>query len=183
MIAAMANVHPTAIVSDEAQLGEDVEVGPWCVIEGAVTIGDGTRLQHRVTLKGPLTIGRDNQLYPNVLIGYEPQDRKYPPDRPGAGAAVGDQNILREGFTLHRATGDRPTTLGNHNYMMANSHMAHDCVVGSHCMFANGALLGGHVEVADGAILGGNACVHQFCRVGRLTMIAGNRGSTPSIRR
>lgn len=177
----MAHVHPTAIVSDAASLAETAEIGPWCVIDGEVAIGEHTRLSHRVSLKGPLTLGPGNQIYPNAAIGYEPQDRKYDPDTPGAGIVVGRDNILREGVTIHRATGDRPTTLGDHNYLMANSHVAHDCTVGSHCMFANGALLAGHVAIADHVILGGNAVVHQFCRVGRLSMIAGIRGVTRDL--
>jgi len=177
----MAQVHPTAIVSGAAQLADGVEIGPWCVIEGDVTIGENTRLQHRVSLKGPLTLGPSNLVYPNALIGYEPQDRKFDPDTPGAGIVIGEDNILREGVTIHRATGDRPTTVGDHNYLMANSHIAHDCIVGSHCMFANGALLGGHVDLGDRVVLGGNAVVHQFCRVGRLAMISGIRGITRDL--
>ncbi len=172
----MAQVHPSAIVDDRAQLADDAIVGPQCILEGNVTIGPGTLLMHRVSMRGPLTIGANNTIYPNAVIGYEPQDRKFSPDTPGAGTIIGDDNIFREGFTIHRATGEKPTTLGSGGYYMANSHVGHDCVVGDEVMFANGALLGGHVAIGDNVIIGGNGVVHQSCRVGRMAMIAGIRG-------
>jgi len=175
-MAAMADVHPTAIVDDRAQLGENVSIGPWCRIEGPVTIGDRTRLLQSVSLFGPLRLGEDNILYPGAAVGFAPQNRKSDPDIEGAGVSIGDRNVLREGVTIHRATGDQPTTLGDDGYLMVNSHLAHDCRVGDHVMLANGALLAGHVEIGDNVILGGNAAVHQFCRVGRLAMISGMSG-------
>lgn len=180
-MAAMPDVHPTAIVDDRAQLGENVSIGPWCLVEGDVSIGDRTRLVHRVSLCGPLRIGADNVFYPGAAIGYAPQDRKFDPDVGGAGVTIGDRNILREGVTVHRATGDAPTSLGNDNFLMVNSHLAHDCRVGDGTMLANGALLAGHVDLADNVILGGNATVHQFCRVGRMAMISGLAGVSQDL--
>lgn len=177
----MADVHPTAIVDERAELGEGVEVGPWCMVNGPVTIGPGTRLLHQVTLQGPLSIGEDNVLYPGVAIGYAPQDRKFDPDHDGAGVTIGDRNILRESVTIHRATGELPTSLGSDGYLMANSHVAHDCRVGDDVMFANGALLAGHVEIGDRVILGGNAVIHQFVRIGRLAMVSGLAGTGKDI--
>jgi UDP-N-acetylglucosamine acyltransferase len=177
----MAQVHPTAIVDPKAVLGEGVTVGPYCIIEGAVTIGDHTTLMHHVTLKGPLSIGRRNTIYPNAAIGYEPQDRKFDPRTAGAGVLIGDDNVIREGVTIHRATKDRPTTLGHRNYLMVNSHLGHDDVVGNDNTFANGVLLAGHVEIGDRVTLGGNAVVHQFCRVGRLAMMSGVEGITQDL--
>lgn len=169
----MAQVHPTAIVDDRVHLGKDVIVGAQCILEGRVTVGDGTRLLPRVIIRGTVNVGQRNIIYPNACIGYAPQDLKFDPANEGAGVLIGSDNIIREGVTIHRATGDHPTTLGDHNYLMCNSHMAHDTAVGHYCMFANGALLAGHVRVFDRAILGGNAAIHQFARVGRLAMVSG----------
>ncbi len=169
----MPQIHPTAIVDPRVELAEDVVIGPHCVLEGRITIGPGTRLVHHVYMNGPLTIGTGNTFYPNAAVGYGPQDRKFDPQKEGAGLLIGDENIFREGVTIHRATKDRPTTLGQRNYLMVNAHVAHDCLVGNDCTLANGALLAGHVELQDGVVLGGNAAVHQFCRVGRLAMLSG----------
>lgn len=181
MIAGMAQVHPTAIVDEAADLAADAVVGPWCTIEGAVTIGAGTRLLERVSIRGPVTIGEGNVLYPGACIGFAPQDRKFAPDEDGAGVVIGDRNILREGVTIHRATGAQPTRTGDDNYMMVNSHLGHDTVIGSGITMGNGTLLAGHVTVDDGVIFGGNAAVHQFCRVGRMAMISGLEGVTQDV--
>ncbi len=178
IIAAMPQVHPTAIIDPAADLADDVVVGPWCRIEGKVQVSRGTRLIHGVWLKGPLTIGSDNAIYPGVALGAEPQDLKFAPDTPGAGLVIGAGNVFREHVTIHRATGEAPTTIGNGNYFMAGSHVGHDCSVADHCMFANGALIAGHCEIASRVIMGGNAVLHQFCRIGRLSMISGVGGVT-----
>ncbi|MFP4144982.1 MAG: acyl-ACP--UDP-N-acetylglucosamine O-acyltransferase [Phycisphaeraceae bacterium] len=169
----MPEVHPTAIVSSEAELAEGVVIGPWCTVSGKVRIGPGTKLIAQVHLQGPLEIGRSNTLYPGACVGFAPQDHSFDPDEDGAGTVVGDDNVLREGVTIHRATAAHPTTLGSHNYLMAGSHMAHDVRVGSHCTMANGTLLAGHVEVADQVTMGGAGGVQQYCRVGRLAMVGG----------
>lgn len=172
----MSQIHPTAMIDTRAELADDVYVGPHCVIEGRVTIGTGTRLIGNVYLQGPLTIGERNRVYPFSTFGFAPQDWKYDPYNEGSGAVIGSDNVFREGVTIHRATRDVPTTVGNKNYLMANAHIGHDCIVGSHCTLANSALLGGHVTLADHVIIGGNAAVHQFCRVGRLSMVSGGIG-------
>lgn len=178
----MPQIHRTSTVDDQAQLADDVVVGPNCVIEGAVKIGPGTRIIAQAYLKGPLTIGTNNTIYPMVTIGLEPQDWKADPDKPGLGTVIGESNMLREGVSIHRASRDEhPTTLGNRNYLMAASHIAHDCIVGNDCMFANSALLGGHCVVGDKVILGGNCGVQQFCRIGRMAMLGGAEGITADL--
>lgn len=178
----MPQIHPTATVDEQAQLAEDVIVGPQCVIEGPVTIGPGTKLIAQVYLRGPMTIGANNTFYPTAVIGLEPQDWKADPDKPGKGTVIGDGNMLREGVSIHRASRDEhATTLGDRNYLMACSHVAHDCVVGNDCMFANSALLGGHCEVGDGVIMAGNSGAQQFCRIGRLSMVGGAEGITADL--
>ena len=175
----MARIHPTAVVLGDVTLAPDVEVGPFCVIEGCpgpVTIGAGTRLLHRVSVQGPCTIGERNTLYPGVSIGFPPQDLGFNPAEPGPGVVVGHDNVFREGVTIHRGKTQVATSVGNHNYFMVNSHAGHDCIIGHHNIFANGTLLAGHVEVADRVIMGGNACVHQFCRVGRGAFVGGLTG-------
>lgn len=170
-----AQVHSTAYVDPEAQLGEGVVVGPGCVIEGPVAVGAGTRLMGYVQLRAPLTLGVNNAVYPFACLGFNPQDRHYGPDDTGDGLAIGDENVIRESVTMNGGT-EGPTTIASRNYFMACSHVGHDCHVGNDVAFANGAMLAGHVRVGDGVNLGGNAGIQQFCRIGRLAMIAGNEG-------
>jgi UDP-N-acetylglucosamine acyltransferase len=177
----MPQVHPTAIVDPQARLAEDVVVGPQCIITGEVRVGPRCRLLHRVTLQGPITLGSDNTLYPEVCLGMAPQDLKYDPVNPGAGLVIGDRNTFREGVTIHRATGSEPTTVGHENYFMVNSHLGHDVKLGNHCMIVNGVLVGGHVHIGDRVLLGGGCGIHQFCRVGRLSIISGCNGITQDL--
>jgi UDP-N-acetylglucosamine acyltransferase len=173
----MPTIHPTAILEGEIELADDVEIGPHCVLKGPILLGTGTRLLGNVWLQGPLRVGERNVLYPFVTLGFAPQDLKWDPDRPGAGLDLGDGNTLRESVTIHRATkDDTPTRVGDHNYWMVNSHAGHDCRIGSHCVFANGTLLAGGVRVDDRVTIGGNVAVHQFCRLGRGTMLSGTMG-------
>lgn len=172
----MAVIHPSSIVHPRAELADDVEIGPGCVIDELVRIGPGTRLIGYVHVVGEVSLGRGNVLYPHVCVGFEPQDRKYDPQRAAGGVVIGDNNVLREGVTIHRATGQRPTTLGHDNYLMANTHLGHDVTVGNRCTLANGVLLGGHVTLEDQVNIGGYGVVHQFCRVGRLAMLSGLAG-------
>lgn len=151
------------------------------MVDGSVRLESGVVLMHRVSLNGPLTIGRDTVIYPGACIGYAPQDLKFARDEDGAGTIIGERNVLREGVTIHRATKDMPTTLGDDNYLMANSHLGHDVVVGNSCMIANGALLAGHVNMADKVVVGGNAAIHQFVRIGRLAIISGMAPITQDV--
>ena len=173
MIPAMPTVHPSAIVDPQAHLADDAVIGPGCVLEGPVHIGPGTRLLHHVSIRGPVTMGERNTLYPNVCLGFPPQHRGIDPAAPTAGVRLGDDNVLREGVTIHSATKEQPTTIGDRNYLMVNSHLGHDCRIGNDITLANSVLLAGHVDIADSAFLGGSSGVHQFARVGRLAMIGG----------
>lgn len=177
----MANVHPTAVVDPSAQLAEDVIVGPNCIIEGPVRIGAGCRLVAQVFLQGPLVMGEQNTLYPMVCLGYPPQHRRFDPDSGTPGVVIGHRNVFREGATVHGGFEHQPTTLGDDNYLMVNSHVGHDAVIGNHCTLTNGSLVGGHVEMADHVVLGGNSGVHQFVRVGRMAMLSGAAGITQDL--
>ncbi|WP_432797588.1 acyl-ACP--UDP-N-acetylglucosamine O-acyltransferase [Poriferisphaera sp. WC338] len=177
----MSNIHHSAVVDPKAVIHPTSTVGPFCVIEGDVNIGPNCTLRSNVFMRGPLTIGEQNTFYPNTYIGYEPQDYKFDPNTPGAGTIIGNENIFREGVSVHRATGDTPTTIGNHNMMMVNSHLGHDVVMGNNCVMVNGSLIGGHVQIGDGFIAGGNAVAHQHIRLGRLSMISGVIGITQDL--
>jgi UDP-N-acetylglucosamine acyltransferase len=179
-IAPTARIHPTAVVAHEADLADHVEVGPYAVLEGPVRLGPGCVLRPHVHLVGPLTMGRDNVVFTGAVLGERPQHLKYQ-DEP-TGVEVGDGNVFREHVTVHRGTTHSwVTKIGSHNFFMANSHVAHDCAVGSHCILANGAVLGGHVVLADNVYVSGNAAVHQFVRIGRLALLSGVSASTKDI--
>ena len=161
-------ISDRAVIDPGAHLEEDVEIGPFCVIEGDVAIGRGTRIGSHVLIRSGTEIGRNNRIYSFASIGEDPQFAGYAgePTR----LEIGDANVIREYATLNRgSTSDRGTgvtRIGNNNFLMAYSHIAHDSTLGDHIIFANGASLAGHVEVGDFAILGGFTLVHQFCRVG-----------------
>lgn len=166
-------IHPTAIVSPRAELGRNVRVGPYSVVGDDVRIGDGTTVASHVVIEGPTTIGDENRIFPFVSIGQPPQDLKYGGEP--TELVVGDRNQIREYVTLHRGTpgGGGVTRVGSDNLLMAQAHVAHDCVVGNGCIMANAATLAGHVTVEDGAMVGAYSGVHQFCRVGRHAFIGG----------
>lgn len=179
-IAPTAQVHPTAILSPEAEVGEGVQIGPYAILEGVISIGGGSVIGPHVHLCGSLTMGRNNQVFSGAVLGERPQHLKYQgePTR----LEIGDHNIFREGVTIHRGTTHSWTTrIGSHNYFMANSHVAHDCVIGDHCILANGAVMGGHCLIGNNVILSGNCAVHQFVRVGRLALLSGCSVSTKDI--
>jgi UDP-N-acetylglucosamine acyltransferase len=168
----MTTIHPTADVDPQAQLADDVEIGRNCVISGKVRIGAGTRLIGNVHIEGPAEIGCRNLVYPNVCLGFPGQIRGWKEDTPTAGIKIGDDNVLRESFTMHAPSGmDHPTTMGDDNYMMTYTHIGHDSVIGDRNTFANCACLAGHVVVEDQCTFGGLAAAHQFVRVGRLSML------------
>ncbi len=162
MIDARAVVHP------DAQIGPEVTVGPFSIIEAGVTIGAGTRIDSHVLIRAGTTLGRDNRIYSFASIGEDPQFAGY--NGEVTRLEIGDANVIREYVTLNRGStspkGTGVTRIGSHNFLMAYCHIAHDSVLGDHIIFANGASLAGHVEVGDQAILGGFTLVHQFCRVG-----------------
>jgi UDP-N-acetylglucosamine acyltransferase len=161
-----ASIHPTALIDPGAQLGEKVSIGAYSVIGAGVEIGDGTSVGPHVVIEGPTRIGRDNRIFQFASLGAEPQDKKYAgePTR----LEIGDRNTIREFCTFNRGTAQDAgvTRVGNDNWIMAYVHLAHDCQIGDHTIFANNAQLAGHVHVGDWAILGGFTVVHQFVRIG-----------------
>ncbi len=159
-------IHKTAIVHPEARIGEGVTIGPYSIIGPRVEIGAGTWIGPHVVIQGPARIGRRNRIFPFASLGGEPQDKKYQGEE--SWLWVGDDNVIREYCTFNRGTalGGGVTRVGNHNWIMAYVHIAHDCQVGDHTVFANGASLAGHVQVEDYAVLGGFTLVSQFCTLG-----------------
>lgn len=159
-------IHASAIIDANAIVADDVEIGPYSIVGAGVELGSGTKLESHVVLKGPTRIGRNNHIYQFSSVGEACQDMKYngEPTR----LEIGDNNIIREGCTLHRGTVQDAgvTRIGNNNLLMANVHVAHDCVVGDHIVIANNVALAGHVQVGDYVILGGFTAVHQFCHIG-----------------
>jgi UDP-N-acetylglucosamine acyltransferase len=166
-------IHPSALVDPDARLGEGVSVGAYAVVEAGVTVGDGCVLGHHSVLHTGVGLGRRNKVHPHAVLGGDPQDLKY------AGQPtllqVGDDNSFREFTTVNRGTveGGGVTRIGSHNLLMAYVHVAHDCQVGDHVVFANCATLAGHVEVGDHTVIGGLAACHQHCRVGTGAMVGG----------
>ena len=168
----MTAIHPTALVDPQAQLHESVSVGPYSVIGPHVRIAAGSSIGAHCVIEGHTTIGRDNKIFQFNSIGAIPQDKKYAGEP--CELVIGDRNTIREFCTLNIGSpGDAGVTrVGNDNWIMAYVHLAHDCVVGNHTIFANNAQLAGHVHVGDWAILGGFTVVHQFVRLGAHSMTA-----------
>lgn len=166
-------IHETAIVHPDAKLGSNVSVGPYTVIGPDVEIGDDCQIHSHVVIKGPSKIGKNNRIFQFASIGEDCQDKKFAGEK--TTLEIGDNNIFRESVTVHRGTvQDRGfTRIGSDNLFMAYAHVAHDCIVGDGCIFANACTLAGHVEVGDGAILGGLSAVHQFCQIGAYCFAGG----------
>lgn len=164
-------IHPQAIVESSAQLGEDVEIGPFCYIGGRAVLGDNTRVLHHATVEGRVTLGSNNTIFPYALIGGLTHDLKYEGGEPGL--QIGDNNVFREYVTAHVATQSEDLTcIGSNNVFLAYSHVAHDCQIGDHLVMSSHSALGGHVEVENHVNIGWGAGVHQFCRLGRHCMVS-----------
>ncbi len=159
-------IHPQAIIDSSAIIADDVTIGAFSIIGADVVIGAGCVIEPHVIIKGPTVIGENNHIYQFSSVGEATPDLKYKgePTR----LVIGDNNIIREGVTIHRGTiQDRSeTTIGNHNLLMAYVHVGHDSVIGDHCILVNNSALAGHVHIADWAILGGFTLVHQYCHIG-----------------
>jgi UDP-N-acetylglucosamine acyltransferase len=168
------NIHPTAIIDPKAELDSSVEVGAFTTIGASVKVGANTRIGSHVVLKGPTTIGKNNQIFQFSSLGEQPQDKKYK-DEPTT-LEIGDNNTIREFCTFNRGTiQDKGVTkIGNDNWVMAYVHIAHDCTVGNNTILANNSSLAGHVDIHDYAILGGFTLVHQFCKIGAHVITAVN---------
>lgn len=167
----MDKIHSTAIISKRAHLGKDVKVGPYSVIGDNVKIARGTEILNNVTIGGFTEIGENNKIFSGVVIGSPPQDLKYKGEK--SFLHIGKNNIIREYVTINPGTKKNSTRIADNNLIMAYSHIAHDCQVGSQCVFANNATLAGHVTVEDEAVIGGLSAVHQFVRIGKLSIIGG----------
>jgi len=170
----MADVHPSALVDPSAQLDDSVSVGPFTTIGPHVKVASGTRIGSHCVIEGRTTIGRDNQIFQFNSLGAIPQDKKYAGEP--CELIIGDRNVIREFCTFNIGTaGDQGlTTIGNDNWIMAYVHLAHDCQIGNHTIFANNTQLAGHVHVGDWVILGGFTVVHQFCKLGAHSFTAMN---------
>lgn len=173
MIHETAQIHPSAIVEDGAVIGANVKIGPFCIVDSKVEIGEGTELLSHVVVKGPTKIGKDNRIFQFASIGEECQDLKFAGE--DTRLEIGDRNTIRESVTMHRGTiQDKGITkVGNDNLFMINAHIAHDCIVGDSCIFANNATLAGHVTIGKQAIIGGMCAIHQFCHIGDHAMLGG----------
>lgn len=168
------SIHKTAIIHPGAVLSPGVSVGPYSIIEGNVKLGDNVRVGSHCVITGQTSIGRNTKIYTGAVIGSAPQDKKFSADD-NVFLNIGENNIIREYVTINPGTleGGGKTVVGSNNLMMAYSHVAHDCIVGNNCVMANSATLAGHVTIEDGAVVGGLSAVHQFVRLGRLSIIGG----------
>lgn len=176
----MPTIHATAIVDPSARLAENVEIGPHAFVDADVSIGANTRVMHGAHIGRWTSLGADNLVYPGAVIGLDPQDVGYQGET--AYTVIGDGNIFREGVTVHR--GNRPETktiIGNENFFMVNSHVAHNCIIADNVILVNGVLLAGHVEIADRVLISGNCQVHQFVRIGAYAMMRGGSRLTKDL--
>ena len=165
-------IHPTAVISSQADIDPSVDIGAYVVIEGTVRIGRGTRILAHAVLTGWTEIGEDNEIHMGAVIGHKPQDLSYSGEK--SFLKIGHRNIIREHSQIHRGTkAESATIIGNDNYLMQHAHVAHNCHVGNNTIIAGGALLAGYVEVADRAFVSGNCVVHQFVKIGTLALLRG----------
>lgn len=172
--------HPTAIIANGAELADNVDIGPYVVIEDQVSIGAGTAIGAHAVIHSHARIGARNRIHAHAVIADTPQDYSYAGE--DTWVEIGDENIIREGVTIHRSTELAvPTRVGSKCFLMAYAHVGHGCQVGDGVILTNNVMLGGHVEVGAGAIIGGGTAVHQFCRIGACTMVAGVAGVLKDI--
>ncbi len=164
-------IHPSAIVSDTAKLGEGVEIGPFCIVDGDVQLGDRVKLMSNVTVSGRTTIGEDTVIYPHASLGFPPQDLKFKGEE--TWLRIGARNTIREYATMHPGTGvgRKETVVGDDGFFMIGTHVAHDCIVGNKVVLSNHAVLGGYSVLEDQVILGGYTGIVQFCRIGRQAFV------------
>jgi UDP-N-acetylglucosamine acyltransferase len=165
-------IHPTAVVHPKANLADDLEVGPYSIIDENVTIGSHNKIGAFCCLEGWTVLGKNNRIFTGAVIGSIPQDLKFKGEK--TYLKIGDNNIIREYVTINRGTQAKgETVIGNNNLLMAYSHIAHDCIIGNDTIIANVGTLAGHVTIEDMAIVGGLVAIHQFVRVGTLSIIGG----------
>ncbi len=165
-------IHPTAVVSSQADIANDVEIGPYAIIEDDVQIGSGCEIGSHAVIKRYTTLGERNRVFEHATLGGHPQDVKFKRER--SRLVIGDDNLIRENVTIHRATGeDKSTRIGSRNFLMVGVHIAHNCVLGDDCTFANGTALAGYITAEDHVYLSSEVGVHQFVRLGRHAMVGG----------
>tara|TARA_B100000989_G_C19465872_1_gene438259 strand:+ start:381 stop:1166 length:786 start_codon:yes stop_codon:yes gene_type:complete len=169
-------IHQTAIVDSKSKISNNVEVGPYCIIGPEVEIDTNTKLHSHVNITGNTKIGKNNEIFPFVSIGTDPQDLKYKGERNSI--QIGNNNKLREYVNINPGTsqGGTITKLGDNNLLMVYCHVAHDCNLGNNIVLANNVQVGGHVTIEDKAIVGGSCAIHQFSRIGYLSMVGGMTG-------
>jgi UDP-N-acetylglucosamine acyltransferase len=174
-------IHSTSIISNKAQLGESVNIGPYCIVDDNVKIGDNTKLISHVCISGNTEIGNDNIFYPFSTIGFQPQDMKYQGE--DSKLIIGNNNIIREHVTINPGTkdGGMKTIIENECLIMIGTHIAHDCKISSNVILVNNATLGGHVTIDNHAVIGGNSGIHQFVNIGKYAMIGGMSGVGSNI--
>ncbi len=166
------NCHPTAVVSPQASIADDVQIGPFAVIEQDVIIGSGCTVGAHAVIKAHTTLGSRNRIFEGAIIGGEPQDVKFKGEK--TSLVIGDDNLIREFCTFHRACGEgQVTRIGSRNFFMVGVHIAHNCLVGADNILTNGAALAGHIEIEDHVFLSNNVGCHQFVRIGRYAMVGG----------
>ena len=174
------SIHPSAIVSPTAKLGPRVQIGPFCVVEADVTIGEACTLESHVIVKSGTIMGERNHVFEGAVLGGLPQHVNMP-ERPGR-VLIGSGNVIRENATVHRAlAAGTATVIGDNNLVMVGVHIAHDCRLANHTIITNNALIGGHVTVGDRAYLSGATAIHQFCRIGPLAMVGGQAHVTRDV--
>ncbi|MDF1814949.1 MAG: acyl-ACP--UDP-N-acetylglucosamine O-acyltransferase [Verrucomicrobiales bacterium] len=177
----MTNIHPTAIVAQTAQLGENVKIGPFAIIEEGVCIGDRSEIMAQAQIRSQSIVGADCAIGSGALVGADPHYVGFNSETP-SWARLGDRNIIREYVTLHRSIEEGgETVLGDDNYLMNGAHLGHDCQVGNHNILANNVLLGGHVKMGNHCFLGGGSVYHQFIRIGDYVMAQGLAGTSHDI--
>lgn len=170
-VTSSTSIHPAAVVHPQAQIAEGCVIGPFCVIGPEVVLGPGTRLHSHVVIDGVTILGRANEIFPFVSLGLKTQDLKWGGGR--SRTEIGDANTFREGVTVHAATGEGEVTrIGSNNHILAFSHVAHNCVLGDQIVISS-AGLAGHVVVEDRAVIGGHSLIHQFCRIGTMSIVGG----------
>ena len=174
------SIHPAAIIDPAAEIDSEVEIGPYVVIDGRVRIKRGTRVMAHAYLTGWTEIGANNEIHPGAALGGPPQDRAY--NGAESYLRIGDHNVIREHVQIHRGTAPgSATVIGDHNFLMANSHVGHNCQLGNNVILANGALLGGYVEVGANVFISGNCVVHQFVRIGAYALLRGLSGTSRDV--
>ena len=169
-------IHKSALIDSKAKISDNVDIGPYCVIGPGAIIQDNTKLHSHVNIKGNTTIGKNNEIFPFVSIGTDPQDLKYKGEKNSI--IIGDNNKLREYVNINPGTsqGGTITKIGSNNLLMVYCHVAHDCNLGNNIVLANNVQVGGHVIIEDNAIVGGSCAIHQFSRIGQLSMVGGMTG-------